>query len=224
MKTNSPQRKGRTWCKYGNCSLEKLESELIVLNEIWTSLENNWAHPKDIEDVYRIYPLLDTTAAIARKMVTSFGSKSKKYKVEVVVPTNDKKVNAESYLYSDEHKFFNGKAKEVSLGNVTSTFLHGSEYVYMDTRKYISDSNDFKIYVFVKTDILCQSCAEANLKNPKLGKNNYRKTTEYVGYDDCICGEYINVRSYINSMLELVTDKIGEHNTSTAASKNNRSH
>jgi hypothetical protein len=210
MKTNSPQRKGRNWCKYGSCSLEKLESELNVLNRIWTKLENNWAQPEDIEDVYRVYPLLDTTAAIARKMVTSFGNKNKKYSIEVIVPTNDRAVDTKSYLYSDEHKFFNGKEKEVPLSNITSVFLHGSEYVYMDTRKDISGNKDFKIYVFVKTDILCQSCAEANLKNPKPDKNNYRKTTEFVGYDDCVCGQYINVRSYVDSVTEFVKDKISE--------------
>lgn len=200
----------RTWCKYGNCSLEKLESELSVLNKIWTNLENNWAQPKDIEDVYRVYPLLDTTASIARKMSTSPDKKKdKKYKVEVVLPTNNKIVDTKSYLYLGAHKFFNGKEKEELLSNVTSTFLHGTGYVYMDTRKDISNNNDYKIFVFVKTDKLCWSCAEANLENPKPDKNNYKKTTAYVGYTDCTCGTYINVRSYINVVLKLVADEIG---------------
>lgn len=205
----------RTWCKYGNCSLEKLEFELNILNKIWTGLENNWVQPKDIEDVYRIYPLLDTTAAIARKMSTSPDkNKDKKYKVEVVVPTNNKIVDTKNYLYSDEHKFFNGEKKEELLRNVASIFLHGSDYVYMDTRKNIPENNDIEIYVFVKTDMFCQSCAEANLEHPKTSKSNFRKTTGFVRYDDCICGKYINVRSYINSISKLIEDKISEHKSS----------
>ena len=71
----------RTWCKYGSCSLEKLESESELLNKVWTKLENNWAEPKDIEDVYRVYPLLDTTAALARKILTSYGKKIQNLKL-----------------------------------------------------------------------------------------------------------------------------------------------
>lgn len=83
----------RTYCKYGNCSLEKLEIELKKLNNLWSNLENYWAKPKDIEDVYRIYPLLDTTAALSRKMlVKRNGKKDNKYRVKVVKPTNNKKL------------------------------------------------------------------------------------------------------------------------------------
>ncbi|MDP2691920.1 MAG: hypothetical protein Q8O95_05995 [bacterium] len=197
----------RTWCKYGNCSLEKLEVELKELDELWAKLEKNWSNPEDIEDVYRIYPLLDTTSAIARKMLVKNSKKNPQYKVSVVIPKNEKTLDTSSYLHADEHAFFNGEEKEELLANIVSTFLHGSEYVYMDTRRINNDS-DFKIYVFVRTDMLCQSCADANLKKPKIGKMNYRKTTAFIQYDDCTCGKYVEVRSYISSISKLLDEKI----------------
>jgi len=199
----------RTWCKYGNCSLEKLEVELTKLDELWTKLEKSWSKPEDIEDVYRIYPLLDTTAAIARKMLVKNNKKDEDYKVEIVIPKNKKTVDTSEYLYPDEHKFFNGEAKTELLATIVSTFLHGSEYVYMDTRKTNNGSN-FKIYVFVRTDKLCQSCANANLKKPREDKPNYRDTTSFIQYDDCTCGQYVEVRSYISSMLKLSKDNINK--------------
>lgn len=199
----------RTWCKYGNCSLEKLEVELSKLDELWTKLEKSWSKPEDIEDVYRIYPLLDTTAAIARKMLVKNNKKDEDYKVNIVIPKNEKTVDTAEYLFPDEYKFFNGEAKTELLANIVSTLLHGSEYAYMDTRKN-NIGNNFKIYVFVRTDKLCQSCAEANLENPNINKNNYRKTIEFVEYGDCVCGQYINVRSYIDAISELVRDKISK--------------
>jgi len=195
----------RTWCKYGNCSLEKLEVELEKIDELWTKLEKNWNKPEDVEDVYRIYPLLDTTAAIARKILIKNGKKHKEYKVEIVIPKNKKIVDTTAYLYSGEHKFFNGDTKKELLANIASTFLHGSEYVYMDTRK-INNKSNFKIYVFVRTDKLCQSCANTNLKKTKKDKPNYRVTTSFIQYDDCICGQYIEVRSYISSISKLLKD------------------
>lgn len=197
----------RTWCKYGNCSLEKLEVELKKLDDLWTKLEKNWASPEDIEDVYRIYPLLDTTAALARKMLIKNSKKDQQYKVEIVVPKNEKTVDTSNYLYSDEHSFFNVEEKQELLANIVSTFLHGSEYVYMDTRK-INNQSDFKIYVFVRTDKLCQSCAEVNLKKPRKDRPNYRETTAFIQYDDCTCGQYIEVRSYITSISKLLDEKI----------------
>lgn len=197
----------RTWCKYGNCSLEKLEVELEKLDELWTKLEKNWNEPEDIEDIYRIYSLLDTTTAIARKILVKNGKKHKEYEVEIVIPKNEKIVDTTAYLYSDEHKFFNGETKKELLANIVSTFLHGSEYVYMDTRK-IKNESLFKIYVFVRTDKLCQSCADANLEKPKKDKPNYRVTTSFIQYDDCTCGQYVEVRSYISSMSKLLKDSI----------------
>ncbi len=199
----------RTWCKYGDCSLEKLESEFNILNKIWTNLEKNWAQPEDAEDVFRVSPLLDTTAAIARKILVKNGKKNQNYKVEIVIPKNGKAIDTSDYLWADEHVFFNGEEKEELLANIVSTFLHGSEYVYMDTRK-ISSNSDLKIYVFVRTDILCQSCANANLKNPKKDKPNYRKDTSFIQYDDCTCGQYVSVRSYISSISKLLQDNIDE--------------
>jgi hypothetical protein len=203
----------RTWCKYGNCSLEKLELELEILNKIWTNLEKNWAKPADIEDVYRIYPLLDTTAALARKMLTSTnGKKNKKYQVEIIEPTNLRAVDTDQYLFPAEHQFYNGIKKKSLLADVVSTFLHGSEYVYMDTRKKTNDKK-FEIYIYLRTDKLCPSCAESNLKNPKKNGINYRKTTAFTRYDDCTCGQYIDVRSYINSVFELIKYQINNSKT-----------
>lgn len=171
-------KESRTRCKYGNCSLEKLEFEFNLLNIIWTNLEKNWAEPKDIEDVYRIYPLLDTTAALARKMLTSHGVKKKKYKVEIVKPTSRRTFDTTSYFYSGEHDFFNGNKEQWPLADVVSTCLHGSGYVYMDTRKSYYDKKGFSIYVFIETDRRRQ---------------------------------YINVRSYIDSLQKLIQDEVNKY-------------
>lgn len=197
----------RTWCKYGDCSLENLEIEVTKLDKLWSKLEKNWSRPEDVEDVYRVYPLLDTTAALARKKLVVYGDKKKSYTVEVIIPTNEKTIDTSKYIYNDEHKFFNGNPKEELLANIVSTFLHGSEYVYMDTRKRSDQKDGYKIYVFVKTDKLCTSCAEGNLDNPKE-KINYRKTLSFVTYDDCVCGQYIEVRSYIDAIKQLVHQEI----------------
>ncbi|MBI5421779.1 hypothetical protein HZA44_01445 [Candidatus Peregrinibacteria bacterium] len=142
----------RTWCKYGDCELEKLESEFEILNKIWSGLEEKWAEPDDIEDVYRIYPLLDTTAALARKWLIKNGIKNPKYKVEIVVPSAKREVDTSDYLFPDEHDFFNGDKEERPLADIVSTCLHGSSYVYMDTRKNFHDRDGFEIYVFIETD------------------------------------------------------------------------
>lgn len=201
----------RTWCKYGDCSLENLEIEITKLDQLWSKLEKDWNRPEDIEDVYRIYPLLDTTATLARKKLVIYSNKNKNYTVEVVVPTNKKTIDTSKYIYSDEHKFFNGNSKKELLANVVSTFLHGSEYVYMDTRMRSDQKDGYKIYVFVKTDKLCASCAEANLDNPKKDKINYRKTLSFVTFSDCVCGEYIEIRSYIDAIKQLAQSKIDDH-------------
>ena len=176
------------------------------LDELWTKLEKTWSNPEDIEDVYRIYPLLDTVSAISRKMLINNGVKDKKYKVDIVIPTNRKNIDTTKYLYCDEHKFFNGNNKKESLANIVSTFLHASEYVYIDTRKNTEDK-DIKIYVFIKTDKLCRSCADANLDEPKSDKPNYRITTSFTRYSDCTCGRYVEVRSLIDSLNQLLADK-----------------
>lgn len=165
----------RTYCKYGDCDLEKLEFELKTLNKIWSELEKNWAVPNDYEDVYRIYPLLDTTAALARKRLIDNGLKNFKYKVKTVIPSNKRNIDTSKYFFSGEHDFFNGTEKECLLADIVSTCLHGSHYVYMDTRKEFHDKDDFEIYVFIETDLR---------------------------------EEYINVRSYIDSMYELLADEI----------------
>ncbi len=168
----------RTWCKYGNCSLEKLEFEFNLLNKIWTNLEENWAQPEDIEDVYRIYPLLDTTAALARKMLIYHGEKKKKYKVEIVKPTSRRTFDTTDYFYSGEHDFFNGNKEQCPLADVVSTCLHGSGYVYMDTRKNFDDKKGFSIYVLIETDRRRQ---------------------------------YINVRSYIDSIHKLIQENVNKY-------------
>lgn len=203
----------RTWCKYGDCSLEKLEIELEKLDELWSKLEKTWNNPEDIEDVYRVYPLLDITAALARKKLIIYGVKNEKYKVRVIMPTNMKAVDTTNYLYDHNHKFFNGDSKKELLADVVSTFLHASEYVYMDTRKQVDQRNNFNIYVFIKTDCICESCAEKNMENYKKDKINYRKTLQFIVYDDCICGKYVEVRSYINAIKYLLSDKIRNYST-----------
>lgn len=165
----------RTSCRYGDCDLEKLEDEFKILNKIWSGLEDNWSEPEDIEDVYRIYPLLDTTATLARKRLNHHGANRAKYKVEIVVPSAEQNIDTSEYFYPDQHDFFNGEKKECLLADVVSTFLHASEYVYMDTRKDFHDNTDLKIYVFIGTD-----------------RRN----------------QYINVRSYIDAISELIKDEI----------------
>ena len=74
----------KTYCKYGDCSLEKSESELYLLEKIWLSLKDNWSSLLDYEDLYRIYPLLDTTAALVRKKIINCQKKDKNYKCEII--------------------------------------------------------------------------------------------------------------------------------------------
>ena len=83
----------------------------------------------------------------------------------------------------------------------------------MDTRTLTNE--DYDIYVLIKTDQICYSCAESNLENPKIDNTNYRKSNSFVRYDDCICGKFVNVRTYIEALLELINDRIKKQITGT---------
>lgn len=194
----------RTWCKYNDCELEKFESELSELTVLWDRLVSNWRKPEDAEDLYRVYPLLKTTSALVRCRVQRFKSKSKEYNVKVVIPGYDDAIVVDDmYRYSDETRFFCGVHKEMTLADVTSKFLHVSEFCYMDDSKIDSD-DPFEIYLYVCTDEFCASCADANLIKTKTDGPNYRKKARMVRYTDCTCGYYVNVNSYISSLKKVL--------------------
>gem|GEM_PF-4659881 len=117
--------------------------------------------------MYRIYPLLDTTAALARKMITGNGSKNTEYTVKTIKPTNLDQVNTAKYLYSGEKKFFNGIKETYLLANIVSMILHTTSYGYIDNRKNLEES-DFLIYLYLQTDEICDPCSHINLKNPNI--------------------------------------------------------
>lgn len=183
--------------------MEKLERECESLKILWGKLETEWERPSDNEDCYRIYPLLTTTAAIARKYI--HWDKNLDFEVDVVVPSVNTGVDTSVYYYSDEKSFFNGEPQKKLLSNVSSSFLHQKEYVYMDNRK--SDgkmSKDVNIYLYVKTDLLCKRCSIINNGEYKENKANYRKTTCFITPCDCTCGYYIKVRSYIDAVQKVI--------------------
>ena len=148
----------RTWCKYGDCILEKLENEFIELKRIWTELEENWSDPIDYEDLYRVYPLLDTTAALTRKRLSYVKERWSKYKIEIIKPAtleeiaSMEQIDTSEYFYSDEDDFYYGKREIKQLGLVVSTFLHADRYTYKDTRKDFEGKLDFNIYLKISTD------------------------------------------------------------------------
>ena len=95
----------------------------------------------------------------------------------MVISSSNRTVDTSNYLYFDAHPFFNGQEKRLLLADVVSTCLHGSGYVYMDTRKNFHDKSGFSIYIHIETDFKSQ---------------------------------YINVRSYVNAIMDLINDKIKE--------------
>lgn len=201
----------RTSCKYWDCHLEKLEIEINSLDNLWIKLERNRNIPEDYEDLYRVYPLLDTTAALVRKMLIGHWSKNKKYTVKTIKPSNLHVVDTLQYLYSDNKKFFNGRKETYLLANIVSAILHTASYEYMDNRKKIEDTI-FSIYLYLQTDEICDSCAKINLDNPKIPWKNFRKSVWFMRSEDCTCGRYLEIRSYIDSVLKLIKHRIDKFN------------
>lgn len=193
----------RTHCKYGDCDLEKLEKEFLELKKLWLVLKKNWIKPDDWEDLYRLYPLITTTSALARQRLSD---KAPSYNVEIISPKIGDKKRFDDYFYSDADKFFNGKKTCSSLKSVISSFLHAKNYVYMDTRKSVEVDSEYKIYLFVATDYLCLSCNEANIGNP-----NQRYGKKHVGYTDCICGQYVDLDSFINTVEAFIEAQINKN-------------
>jgi hypothetical protein len=189
----------RTYCEYGDCDLEKLEKEFVELKALWLKLKKNWSKPVDWEDLYRLYPLITVTSALSRQRI----DQNQSYNVKIVLPKIGDKTKFDEYFYADEHKFFNGVNTYSSLKNVTSSFLHAKNYVYMDTRKSFEIDTESKIYLFVATDHLCPSCNEANIGDPK---KKYGKKS--VGYIDCTCGQYIDIDSFVSNIESLIAVKI----------------
>lgn len=194
----------RTYCKYGDCDLEKLEKEFFELKELWRVLKNNWSKPDNWEDLYRLYPLITTTSALARQRLSD---KAPSYNVEIISPKIGDKKRFDDYFYADANKFFNGKKTCSPLKSCTSSFLHAKNYGYMDTRKSVEVDSEYKIYLFVATDYLCPSCKEANIGN---SKQKYGK--KHVGYTDCTCGQYIDIDSFITNLELLIRNQIDKRN------------
>jgi hypothetical protein len=190
----------RTYCKYGDCSLEKLESELYLLEKIWLSLKDNWSSLLDYEDLYRIYPLLDTTAALARKKVINCQKKDKNYKCEIRRPSSKKEIEKSNYKLE---KFLNSTKEEILLADIVSVFLHSSDYEYIDNgREKLKDN--YEIHLHVKTDKLCENCIK---ENKNVIRKIYKKEGCFTTYIDCTCGIYVDIGSYIKSMKELLNNK-----------------
>lgn len=181
----------------------KLKKELLELDTLWTKLEKEWEHPMDWEDLYKMYPLFITTATIAR-----FYSRNKKgYNISTIKWSLKDNTDTSNYYYSDEKRFFNGQKELKPLCEIAGLFLHQTECVYIDTRK--SDwrmTKNTQIYLYIKTDIICESCALANNGSFNNKWKNYRKTIGFVTYDDCLCGLYIEVRDYIDTISRLISD------------------
>ena len=186
--------------------IEKLNKEYNELRLLWNKLKAEWEKPSDWEDLYRVYPLLTTTAAIARKYI--HWDKSLNNEVKVIKPSLETNIDTSDYLNSDEKSFFNGVKENKKFTEVAGLFLHQIEYNYMDDRK--SDgkiTNNTTIYIYVRSDILCKSCALVNNGEYKEGKKNYKKTTAFVKYPDCTCGIYVNIDSYLDSIEQLINKK-----------------
>lgn len=185
--------------------MEKLKQEYKALEVLWDKLTEEWEQPSDYEDLYRIYPLLTTTGAIVRKYIS--WHKNLNLNVSIVKPSLDTSVDTSEYLYYDEKTFFNGEKKNESLWQVASTFLHQTEYVYMDDRKSdgkVTDSTN--IYLYVKSDRICKSCALANNGELRKNGNDYQKKGSFISYSDCLCGYYINMKSYMRAIKDLINE------------------
>jgi len=185
--------------------LEKLTQEYESLKSLYNKLVKEWGHPSDFEDLYKVYPLLTVTGALARKYLQ--WDKKLSYLVDVIKPKLGD-MDTSEFLYYDEKTFFNGEKTQVPLSSVTSMFLHQYEYGYMDDRKLSGKMTPkVSIYLFITTDILCESCALANNGKYKAGKNNFRKTTSFIGYSDCTCGYYVNFKSYLQALEQMIKEK-----------------
>ncbi len=183
--------------------IEKLSKEYESLNSLWNKLRSEWVKPSDFEDLYRVYPLLTTAAAIARKYI--FWDKDLDFLVKVVEPSSERTVKTSAYFYYDEKSFFNGTKKDKPLSVIAGLFLHQREYGYMDDRKSdVGMSNDVGIYIFAKSDLLCKSCSLANNGEYKENGKNYKTTTSFIGYSDCACGYYVDIDSYLKAIKKII--------------------
>lgn len=186
--------------------LEKLNKEHKELKLLWDKLKSEWVKPSDFEDLYRVYPLLTTTAAIARKFI--YWDKSLDFPVKVVEPSSLDEVDTSEYYYNNEKSFFNGIEKTVSLSSVAGLILHQKEYGYMDNRKDLGEmSEDVIIYIHIKSDLLCKSCSLANNGKYEENGKNYRKTTSFITYSDCTCGFYVDIDTYLNAIDKIISTK-----------------
>jgi len=171
-----------------------------LLEKIWLSLKDNWSSLLDYEDLYRIYPLLDTTAALVRKKIINCQKKDKNYKCEIRKPSSEKEIEKTNYKLE---KFLNSTKEEILLADIVSVFLHSSDYEYIDNgREKLKDN--YEIHLYVKTDKLCESCIN---ENKNAGKNGYRRKGCFITYIDCTCGIYVDIGSYIKSIKEFLNNK-----------------
>jgi hypothetical protein len=183
--------------------LEKLKQEYTAFTVLWNKVKSEWIQPSDWEDLYRVYPYLTTTAAIARKY--SVWDKDLDFAVKVIEPIAVGEVDTSIFFYCDEKSFFNGRAIDLPLSKVASVFLHQSEFCYMDNRK--SDgvmSSQVSIYIYARSDILCKSCSLANSGEYKENGQNLKQRTASVSYPDCTCGYYIDIDSYLVSINKII--------------------
>ena len=185
--------------------IEKLKIEYESLRILWNKLKFEWVHLSDSEDLYRVYPLLTTTSAIARKYI--YWDKDMDLKVKIIKPSFTTDTNTSEYLYFDEKSFLNGEKEELSLSTIAGLFLHQNKYAYVDDRKKDGKMGEtITIYIHVKTDILCKSCAIANNGKYEERRRNFNKSQSYVSYPDCTCGYYINIDSYLEGIKNIINN------------------
>lgn len=187
-----------------NYETEKLKSEYTELIALWKKIKDNWEKKSlDSEDLYRIYPFLTTTAAISRKYI--HWNKDLNFEISIVEPSLKTGVDTSIYLYYDETKFFNGYKKTLPLYDVTSSLLHQIEFSYMDNRKIDGKmTTDTEIYLFARSDKLCESCALTNNGEYRGNGKDFKKTVMHIEYSDCLCGYYMNIDSYLNNIEKLI--------------------
>ena len=186
--------------------MEKLNTEYTTLRALWNKLQSEWERLSDHEGLYKVYPLLTTTAAIARKYI--FWNKDLDFSVKIIEPSSSMTVDTSKYFYYDEKSFFNGTKKDRPLSIIAGLFLHQNEYVYVDDREKDGKmSEKVTIFIYAKSDVLCKSCAQANNGEYKENERNYRTTKSFITYSDCTCGLYIDIESYVGAIKKIIDKK-----------------
>ena len=173
--------------------IEKLHNEYMEMLSLWKKLKMTWNNDLSTEDLYRLYPFLTTTSALARKY-TQWNNKND-FLVNIIRPSFSRDVDVSQYFYSGEIAFLKGFEETRPLSFVAGIFLHQEQYGYMDNR--LADgkiSKGTRIFVYAKTDRVCDNCKPVN-ENPRRSR---------VSFSDCTCGYYIDIDSYLIAIKRII--------------------